>query len=247
MISGKFSQQRPITGRIEKSLQGVTDPSLKQVSDACISAFEAENKRLAEESILSKYDMTVEDFVKSRQLLGDSLYESLWKEIGRIKIGCDLLVCGFDGNYEGHIFIVSNPTDENPSFITHCDDPGFGVIGSGAYLAESTLYAFEAVWTNRLAIVVYQCIIAKYIAESASDVGQTTFLQVFDMYGNDFDLPNLEEWIRKQWLKTGKPRIPRTALEKISNAISKAKKSMPKVENAEKAMQSDSQTSEDQQ
>jgi hypothetical protein len=96
LIAGKFSQQGSLNGHLMSALAPYSAPTLSQVEAACSAAFIAENKRLAEESVLGKYGLTVDEFVKRRVDLGDVIYERVWSEIGRIRVGCELIVCGFD-------------------------------------------------------------------------------------------------------------------------------------------------------
>jgi|SRR6267142_2336142 len=223
LISGKFSQHRPLVDRIVDATHTKEGtPSYGDVSKACTDAFIAENKRLAEESILAQYGMTMEDFIQRRVALGDVLYERIWGEIGRIKLGCDLLVCGFDGDGFSHIFIASNPTYDNPSFITDCDYPGFGTIGTGSYLADSSLYGSEQNPASSLLITIYNLAIAKFSAESASDVGEQTYLYVFNETGTKVKMgtvDDLEDVLREQWRSHGKPTIPQDMFASIMEAL----------------------------
>jgi hypothetical protein len=63
---------------------------------------------------------------------------------------------------------------------------------------------------------VYNVLAAKYLSESASDVGQRTFWFV-KKYGHDAMItePHLEEGIRKIWNAKGKPRTNLSAVKLI--------------------------------
>lgn len=225
LIAGKFAQHRPLLERISDLLGGNTLPSCTELTKVCTDAFIAENKRLVEESLLRPHGLTMDEFVKCRAELGETLYERLWGEIGRIKLGCDLIVCGFDPDRESHIFIVSNPTEENPSFITDCDFPGFGAIGTGSYLADSTLYALGQNPTNSLAVTIYNTLRAKFLSESASDVGESTYMHVFDGAGNTVAVdPALEDNLRGLWASE-ESVIPDDSFEMITEAIPESAKS----------------------
>ena len=194
------------------------------ITEAAMStapAFDVTGKRLAEESVLARYDLSMEQFLLSRQSLGDSLFERLWEQIARVEIGCELLVCGFDDT--AHIFCVSNPTAENPSFITYHDSPGFAAIGTGSYLAESTLYAYRQNLVTGVNETIYNTTVAKFVAESASDVGEHTVLLAFDESGDRLHYEfGLEEKLRARWLTKGKPKAPADALQIIADAIKEA-------------------------
>jgi hypothetical protein len=217
LISGKFAQHRPLVSRVAEALSAGAS-SYGEVAKACTDAFIAENKRLAEESILAQYGMTMADFVTSRHALGDALHERIWGDIGRVKLGCDLLVCGFDNHQFPHVFIASNPNEDNPSFVTDCDFPGFGSIGTGSYLADSAIYGSHQNPASNLITTIYNTLNAKFLSESASDVGEQTYLYIFDETGEKVKMgesEDLEDVLREQWIAHGKPTIPKDAYASI--------------------------------
>jgi hypothetical protein len=221
LVAGKFPQHRLLVDPLIELLCSDEAPKtyaglMKAVTDAFIAA----NKKLAEESVLSGYGLTIDEFVKRRSDLGDSLYERLWSEIGRVKIGCDLLVCGFDDGGLPHVCIASNPTEENPSFMMDCDFPGFATIGTGGYIADSYLYACEQNPASHLVPTIYNTMCAKFLAESASDVGETSYLYVFGSDGSQIEIGGaLEEKLREQWVAHGKPAMHTDMLNTISRAL----------------------------
>jgi len=219
LIAGKFAQHRHVTDRLLHEFAGNDDKlTYGDVVNACTEAFVAENTRLAEEDVLSQYGMKMKDFVNSRGALGDTLYEKIWNDIARIRFGCDLLVCGFDKQHLPHVFIVSNPTTDNPSFITDCDFPGFGTIGTGSYLADSFLYGVDQSISSSVLQTIYNATSAKFLAESASDVGEETYLHIIDKEGGQVELPKipfLESVLRKQWKKRRRPKIPAETVKTI--------------------------------
>lgn len=225
MIAGHFSQNRPIVDALRDELVKVGEETLDvgDVSAACTKVYIAEAKRLAEESILARFGLTMEDFLNSRKRIGESLFERTWGEVSRIQIGCDFLVWGFD-KAGSHIFCVSNPTIDNPSFITDHDFPGFAAIGTGSYLAESTMYAFDHHVLTPLPQAIYHATTAKFVAESASDVGASTILIVLGADGWRVPLQDgLSDKLRDRWMQKGKPSVPGDALEIINTAIASGK------------------------
>ena len=165
--------------------------------------------------------MTINDFLQSRLNLGDKTYETLLGRISSVKVGCDFLVCGFDQLDTPHIFSVSSPSEDNPSFVTHYDDPGFAAIGSGGYIADSILYGTGQSFVQGLQDTIYNVCAAKFASESASDVGETTFLKILhpeDKYKN-FDITLAGE-LKKIWEKN-KPVIPDKAAALISANLGK--------------------------
>jgi hypothetical protein len=174
LISGKISGRRPFIRRLQTILEDDKTYSAEDVAKNCTELYIEKQKQLAYEKVLSKYDLTFDSFLKSRQHLGDTIFERLWGEISRVQVGFDMIVAGFESR-ASRIFIVSNPTEENPSFITYCDDESFAAIGTGAYVAESLLFSFR----HRFGVpdlnqTIYELLAAKFEAESASDVGDAT-------------------------------------------------------------------------
>jgi hypothetical protein len=118
--------------------------------------------------------------------------------------------------------IVSNPNEDNPAFVTDCNDPGFAAIGTGSYLADSTLYAFNQSFMDSLAATIYKTLFAKFVAESASDVGEATYLYVFSGDGSKMMLDDgLVGKVRDRWVAHGKPSLDVPTLGFITEAIRK--------------------------
>lgn len=223
MISGTFGQKHTILEEVHDSLFATANASLSEVSDKFVIAYKNFNRRLAEESVLASYGLTLNEFVGKRSDLGDVIYERLWGDIARVKVGCDFLVFGFD-NIGSHIFSVSNPTDENPSFISHADDPGFTATGSGGYIAESVLYSLEQNPGLGLNRIIYNVCAAKFSSEVASDVGDTTFMRVAQPGRQNIPIDHsLERELKAIW-KENKPVVPPEAIEAIRNNIDRNKK-----------------------
>ena len=232
MISGRFGQSKPLTTAIKERMAEHTKPSLQEVKTICTSVYIDEAKRLAEQSTIAKFGMSMEDFLNSRKKIGDSLFERTCGELSRIEVQCDLLMCGFDED-EAHIFCISNPTTDNPSFITDYDFPGFAAIGTGSYLAESTMYAFQQTNVTDLNRAIYHATTAKFIAEAASDVGESTILLVLEGGGYRIGFKEgLEEKLRERWMLKGRPSVPLDALTMIDEAIAN---STPEPEKPEEA------------
>jgi len=219
LIAGKFAQSGPVIDKIIGAMSREMNLTDSRVRAICTEALIAENGRLAEEGVLSRYGLTMDTFLKSRESLGEGIFERLWSEIGATRFECDLLVCGFDGTH-AHIFVATNPTSDNASFITDFDYPGFAAIGTGGYLAESTLYAFSQNPVSSLEETLYMTTTAKFIAESASDVGEQTFIYAFGADGTVIDIDKaLRRELRERWKKVGRPRIPESGLTLIRQHV----------------------------
>ena len=160
---------------------------------------------MAAEKILGNFDLDLPAFLKHRTELGDALYERLFLEISKVEVGFDLLVFGYHEEYP-RIFIVSNPSSDNSSHVTYCDEFGFGVIGDGYLMAESTLYALKQKSDTSLAVTLYNVLCAKFAAETATDVGRETFAEVFRDAHTAAEVPQkFIRQVRKEWERYGKP------------------------------------------
>lgn len=222
LIAGTFAHHVPLIDHISNAVgPWNTVISHEDIKQKCTNAFIAENKRLVEETILSPFGLTLETFLKSRKELGESLYERTWAEIVRVKVDCQMIVCGFSPN--PHIFTVENPTSDRPGFITDCDFPGFAAIGSGAYLADSTLFALQQNPVRSLAETIYLLSAAKFAAEAASDVGKESYFALYTQEGDPKvvidNVASLVNDIREVWEEKGKPTIPPQALDVINKHI----------------------------
>jgi hypothetical protein len=228
MIAGTLGQRRRVLGNISEDLKGQPEVTVLQMEDAFANAYKEYKRKLVDESILAPYGLRMWEFSEHRAELGDTIFERLWGEISRVKVGCDFLVCGF-GPKRPHIFGVSNPTADNPSCITIHDDRSFGAIGSGANLAESGLYAYRQNAWNSVDITIYQTCAAKFSAETATDVGKATSLRVLkkgEVLDYDDSLPDK---LRKIW-ERNRPKVPRAALAVIEASKGPAKDSVSKEE-----------------
>jgi len=217
LISGTFGDRRRILEEVSKAVSLFPKVPQSEMEDIFIAAYQNYARRLANEAVLAPYHLTLEEFRKSRNDLGDVLYERIWSEIQRIVVGCDFLVCGFP-NDRAAVFSVSNPSVDKPSFITHHGDLGFGVIGSGAFIAESTLYAYRQSFIDPIAPTVYKTLSAKFCAETATDVGETTHMAIFK---RDRKFPyddGLIENIKKIWEKN-RPRILTETIDMVNQAV----------------------------
>jgi hypothetical protein len=209
LLAGKIAQKSPVVSRLMKSISRDGSYSGDEIAEKCKDAFIDYQKQLAYEKVLSPFGLTLDAFLKSRRQIGAALYERLWNEISGIDIGLDMMVFGFGRSGVPMIFIVSNPTVEKPSFITHCDATNFACIGTGGYLAESSLYGFEQSTSDTIEETIYQVLSAKFLAESATDVGEATYLRVFRADGSEerLDADFISKEVRAHWRQHTKPQI----------------------------------------
>lgn len=220
LIAGKFAQHRPLLTKIQDLIAECGYFSCDAISKACTDAFIWENRRLAEEKLLAQYALNMKEFVNSRQALGDIVYERILEQISKVKLDCELIVCGFDDDDDGHVFVLGNPSEDNPSFITDCDYPGFAAIGTGSYLADSYLHGVRQNRAEVLPLTIYNAMHAKFLSEAATDIGEETYVHVFGKYGKPLDLPiGLGSEVRRKWKEDGQPKIIKSVIKPIIESL----------------------------
>jgi hypothetical protein len=215
IAGGDVSQALFVLARATRILKGKTNDVLI-VQDGFKRAYQEQLRECITDEFLSPFDMTLDGFKKrgSKQL-PPTVYESLAFGIKNAKLGCKFLVYGFDDNELPHIFEVGRN-----GRVDSRDKPGFWAIGNGAFTAISMLtYLKQMAEATTMRTTVYNVLAAKYLSESASDVGEDTFWFV-KRYGCNafFRKPNLEKDLRRIWNEKGRPSIPEEALQAIDQA-----------------------------
>lgn len=108
---------------------------------------------------------------------GQKFYE-ICEAVDKYTLGIDLLGYGFDANGFPHIFDVLNP-----GIATNHDLLGYAVIGSGSYMATAALRRKKMPYHRNS--VIYRLLEAKFSAETASGVGDSTTLFTMSPEGKD--------------------------------------------------------------
>jgi hypothetical protein len=128
-------------------------------------------------------------------------------------LGVELLGFGYDDELKPHIFTSTDPQGKTD----YHDIVGFQTIGAGAQTASSILYFYGQNPKVSLPLTIYHASAAKFMAESATDVGKHTSVIVFMPTGKAVLLyePDIES-LRALWEVEGKPRVPANASEVIS-------------------------------
>jgi 20S proteasome alpha/beta subunit len=180
-------------------------------------------RKKIEAKVLSKLGFTSASFLsEGKNSLTDSAFYELVSRIDREELSLTFLLAGFDDTKEPHLRIVS--ADDVPQ---DRDALGFAAIGSGALAATASLAfdvehsAFHA--TNNLIEVTYHVLAAKFMAESATDVGKSTFYVAANADdGSNFLSSHVDiDAVRQSWLKHGSQRFSRKTAEVISDLLYK--------------------------
>src|ERR1035437_9903756 len=97
--------------------------------------FRRRRQAKAEFSHLSKYGLTMEEFVKEgKKFFGLPLFTDMKYQVDSVRLGSALMIYGYDDKAVPHIFTV----DDDAGYENH-DLYGFWTIGSGASVAISSL------------------------------------------------------------------------------------------------------------
>jgi 20S proteasome alpha/beta subunit len=144
-------------------------------------------------------------------------YNDLCSKIDRVKLSLSFLLAGFDAKNKGHLIVGGGneaPQDYNAL--------GFTAIGRGRNAALSSLLFHKEHQHLRPSCLEAECVYvvyaAKFMAESATDVGdKSTSCVIVE--------PNkvktvLEWWkLREIWKTEGAPRLPSNLEERIAPLI----------------------------
>lgn len=214
----------PILARAEKTLMkggAVLDHTAEEVGKAVDDAYAFQLRQHIENSVLRKYGFTIESFLnEGKRKLSSSVYNRICAQVERTSLSLVFLVCGFDPNGQGHIMAI-----DGESAIQSFDEVGFAAIGEGDRAALSAL-AFQigrmrlAPRYSTIGLTAYCALEAKFMAETASTVGESTFCVVWERNVP----PRHISWrgiktIRQYWERHGAPRLPDAAEELASDMI----------------------------
>jgi hypothetical protein len=162
---------------------------------------------------LSRYGLaSISEFRKfGLSNFGEKFYD-ICKWIDGYDLRINILIYGFDQNGLPHIFDISNP-----GVVTNHDLLGYAAIGSGETMAMASLRRKQLPYD--LNKVVYRLLEAKFSAETASGVGESTTLFTMRSDGKDKSIGygSIGE-IKKIW-KRELEREPDDALDIISKLV----------------------------
>jgi hypothetical protein len=221
MIAGNdVDYAMPTIARTKRLLEpDITDPD--DVAMLLHEQMVETRKRKIESRILSKFGLTVDTFLQSgKTCLTDSVYFDLISQISREDLSITLLLAGFDSSQQAHLRIVT--ADDSP---LDRDMLGFAAIGTGAPSACGSLaFAVDHCGFGKHTNVEsasYHVLAAKFMSESATDVGRDTFYISLDVVSGCttlFPFGSIEA-IRKAWEKHGAPRESPLALKVVKDLL----------------------------
>lgn len=212
----------PLIRRIRSRLYSSEEPlTVDFMIRVLRESYQEERLQRATEMYLSPFGIDLSTFLSNgAAVLGDNNLAAILRErIERHELGCELLVSGHEEvpsasvTSSAHLLVVSNP-----GIVKDCSVAGYWAIGSGAYLALSSLATRRQNLRHELAPMIYNVCEAKFAAESAIGVGRETFVTIHrdnetwtTMEGRDLGA------IRRHWNRVGKPRPANRATTHINH------------------------------
>jgi ATP-dependent protease HslVU (ClpYQ) peptidase subunit len=174
-------------------------------------AYRAALKRKIERTVLTPFGLDRDAFIRDglRQF-GKAEFARLLYTAEAVALKTDFMLAGINPQGWPRIFSVEEDG------VHHHDRLGFYAIGSGADLANASLYATydAALPTNDL---IYRLCEAKFRGESALGVGKQTVVLTVDKDGkHERLLPEHVAPIRAAWERDGRPPVPPDALAAIA-------------------------------
>jgi hypothetical protein len=205
--------------------QSKKDISSTEMAEILQEEMEVELSRIIESSILSRYGFTVDTFRDNgKALCSESLYNDIIYKIADARLSLSFLLCGIPEKGEAEIWMITpDSPPENYERIS------FWAIGSGAQAAISSLahsiqFHLASKYHPR-SVVLYNVLAAKFMAETARDVGKGTFVVVIERGNKVKFLKPLEiKKVRDMWEKEGAPRIPKGVTQFIEESLYSPKK-----------------------
>ena len=193
-------------------------PSPTQVANAIQRAYEERLNAQIEAKVLRRYQFTCQSFRdEGKKKCTQEHYNNLCLQISKVKLSLKFLLAGFDEKDKGHLIVGGgNEEPEDYNLL------GFAAIGSGKSAAlSSLLFERERQHINQSSPVsqcVYVTYAAKFMAESASDVGHKS---TCGLIAEPDKISMILEWwkIRDIWENEGAPRLPDDLERRVSPLI----------------------------
>ena len=235
MIAGNdIAKAGQVIARAKAMLgQQQSQPTSDEIANAVFDECVAERDKVIEASVLRKRGYNWQEFRrKGKDLCPEATYYDLQTEMAGVDLSLDCLIAGFGKDDKAHLRLTNWKTPPEDYDLI-----GFYAIGSGNHAAISSLsHAIEYLnLTPHKSVeeVLYHVMAAKFMAESAQDVGEDTFAVILPQplfltpMGGD-------EFVRAQWRKQGAPRLPRGITAALSELLGNAEHHVQQ-ENIEKA------------
>jgi len=212
---------------VRRRKKATVSPS--QVANAIQRAYEEQLEAQIEAKVLRRHGFSAKSFMEDgKRKCTASVYNGLCAKIANIKLSLKFLMVGFDAKNKGHLIVGGG--EEAPKDYTSL---GFIAIGSGANAALSSLLFHRERQHISTTVSEQRCVYvtcaAKYMAESATDVGRkATTVGILSVDGVR---SVIEEYkIRHIWEEEGAPRLPPDLDSRIGPLILKPDEGIRRAE-----------------
>ncbi len=208
---------------INEELRKVPQLNRSTICEAVDSAYRKAKSRFCAHSILSQYDLSMQEFKdEGLKMFGEQTFSRLSERVDAQAeyFNEQLLVIGYgDNENAGHIF------EFGATLASHALS-GIAAIGSGADVALANLLLLKHARHSSLGDGIYSVAAAKFAAEMAhgNDVGSGTMMYVAwkrsekDEVGRPpgmfFQQEDVES-LRRIWEEHGRPKIPNQSAEAL--------------------------------
>ena len=195
MFAGEAARFQLLMARVRALLGDVRNVRLTvgTVMAAFEQAYALELRKLIESEILLPYGLDRDDFIAhGKELLGDHFFQ-LMDQISGASLGVELIVAGLDALAQTQLFSMTVRGAIVPEVLP------YHAIGSGAFAALGTLYQLSYFPTHDLSETVYRACGAKFAAENAPGVGQSTYALVIAPLSGLWTLVTNIEEVRELW------------------------------------------------
>jgi hypothetical protein len=201
---------RPIVDAVSKIITERKN-TLETMTTAFEQAYKEHLSKTAANKVLGRWNIDMKTFLeKGREYFGEDVFDNMCAQIERVKLEITFLVIGFDTYEVPHIFTVSNP-----GLAEVRDEPGYWAIGNGDFAAVNMLCFFEQNVSKSSIHTVYHAFVAKFMAESATDVGRRTWGWMLSPKGYQMMVPELDGKLRAVWQQHVPKVVPSEAHKDI--------------------------------
>jgi len=217
MFAGDPSRFQTLMDRLRGLLGDVKNTRLtvETVTAGFEQAYRLELLRVIESDVLRPYGLTHAHFIrKGKRLLGEVRFNHVMDRVEAVDLGVEVLVAGLDAWGQTRLFSVSTRGLVSPAALP------YHAIGAGAPIALGSLYPLTYFPTfDQLAETVYRVCAAKFAAENAPSVGESTYAVVISPMASTWTIVTDIDRLRQLWKTKGQPPVPTEARRLIERDL----------------------------
>lgn len=185
MMAGNVTNASSI---ITQLIDGISESdSIEEIANKAGSIYQMHYRKAIEDNALSRWGLSLEDFMDKQRNLDADLVSKLNRTIAEASLEVDMIIAGCDKN-EPSIYIVSNP-----GTVNCLDSTGIAYVGSGS--AHASLSAVDSHYqkSDDLGKTLYMAFKAKKKAEYDPNVGKYTSVCIINGSTKEFSDDEIKE------------------------------------------------------